>query len=261
MLELKDVEFTYPGAEGPAVTNISLRLPIGSSVGIVGQSGAGKSTLIDIFLGLLTPSKGTMTLDGVPLEDVLSDWRKRVGYVPQDVAIFDGTVAQNVALSWGGDIDEDKVRSALERAQLLDTVNTRAGGINGRVGERGLALSGGQRQRLGIARALYMDPLVLVLDEATSALDTSTEAAVANAISELHGEITVISVAHRLSTIRHNDQICFMKDGTIVSQGIFDEVIRINPDFAQQAALAGLHTLDGGAPAAGEAARPEARAL
>ena len=108
MLELKDVEFTYPGAEGPAVTNISLRLPIGSSVGIVGQSGAGKSTLIDIFLGLLTPSKGTMTLDGVPLEEVLADWRKRVGYVPQDVAIFDGSVAQNVALSWGGDIDEEK---------------------------------------------------------------------------------------------------------------------------------------------------------
>jgi len=244
MLELRDVEFTYPGAEGPAVTKITLNLPIGSSVGIVGQSGAGKSTLIDIFLGLLTPSQGTMTLDGVPLEDVLSDWRKRVGYVPQDVAIFDGTVAQNVALSWGGDIDEDKVRTALERSQLLDTINTRAGGIHGRVGERGLALSGGQRQRLGIARALYMDPLVLVLDEATSALDTATEAAVANAISELHGEITVISVAHRLSTIRHNDQICFMKDGTIVSQGSFDEVIRVNPDFARQAALAGLYTPD-----------------
>ena len=244
MLELKDVEFTYPGAESPAVTNINLSLPIGSSVGIVGQSGAGKSTLIDIFLGLLTPSKGTMTLDGVPLEEVLSDWRKRVGYVPQDVAIFDGTVAQNVALSWGGDIDEDKVRTALERAQLLETIDARVGGIQGRVGERGLSLSGGQRQRLGIARALYMDPLVLVLDEATSALDTATEAAVANAISELHGEITVISVAHRLSTIRDNDQICFMKDGSVVSQGIFDEVIRFNPDFAQQAALAGLYTPD-----------------
>ena len=261
LLELKDVEFTYPGAETPAVTNINLSLPIGSSVGIVGQSGAGKSTLIDIFLGLLTPSKGTMTLDGVPLEEVLADWRKRVGYVPQDVAIFDGSVAQNVALSWGGDIDEERVRTALERAQLLETIDARAGGVHGRVGERGLALSGGQRQRLGIARALYMDPLVLVLDEATSALDTSTEAAVANAISELHGEITVISVAHRLSTVRNNDRICFMKDGSVITQGTFEEVIRANPDFAQQAALAGLHDPAAGSPAAGESARPEARAL
>ncbi|WP_260982381.1 ABC transporter ATP-binding protein [Arthrobacter sp. U41] len=261
LLELKDVEFTYPGAETPAVTNINLSLPIGSSVGIVGQSGAGKSTLIDIFLGLLTPSKGSMTLDGVPLEEVLADWRKRVGYVPQDVAIFDGSVAQNVALSWGGDIDEERVRTALERAQLLETIDARAGGVHGRVGERGLALSGGQRQRLGIARALYMDPLVLVLDEATSALDTSTEAAVANAISELHGEITVISVAHRLSTVRNNDRICFMKDGSVITQGTFEEVIRANPDFAQQAALAGLHDPAVASPAAGEAARPEARAL
>lgn len=245
MLELKNVEFTYPGAGGPAVQNINLRLPIGSSVGVVGQSGAGKSTLIDIFLGLLTPSKGTMTLDGVPLEEVLSDWRKRVGYVPQEVAIFDGSVAQNVALTWGKDIDEEKVLKALERAQLLETIESRKDGIHGRVGERGLALSGGQRQRLGIARALYMNPLILVLDEATSALDTGTEAAVAKAISELHGEMTVISVAHRLSTIRNNDLVCFMKEGSIVSQGSFDEVVQQNPDFAEHAALAGLHNRDG----------------
>ncbi|MGO4384586.1 ABC transporter ATP-binding protein [Specibacter sp. RAF43] len=242
ILQLSDVEFTYPGSMAPAVQKINLTLPIGSSIGIVGQSGAGKSTLIDIFLGLLTPSSGTMTLDGVPLEDVLADWRKRVGYVPQDVAIFDGTVAQNVALSWGEDVDEDRVRTALARAQLLDSVEARKGGIRGRVGERGLALSGGQRQRLGIARALYSDPLILVLDEATSALDTATEAAVAGAIQSLHGEMTVISVAHRLSTIRNNDQVAFMKDGTIVTQGTFDEVVAANSDFAQQAALAGLHT-------------------
>lgn len=245
VLELKNVEFTYPGASEPAVQNINLRLPIGSSVGVVGQSGAGKSTLIDIFLGLLTPSKGTMTLDGVPLEDVLSDWRKRVGYVPQEVAIFDGSVAQNVALTWGKDIDEERVLKALERAQLLETIESRKDGIHGRVGERGLALSGGQRQRLGIARALYMNPLVLVLDEATSALDTGTEAAVAKAISELHGEMTVISVAHRLSTIRNNDLVCFMKEGSIVSRGSFEEVVEQNPDFAEHAALAGLHNPGG----------------
>jgi ABC-type multidrug transport system fused ATPase/permease subunit len=241
VLTLTGVGFTYPGASAPAVRDVHLDVPLGSSLGIVGQSGAGKSTLIDILLGLLTPSAGSMQLDGVPLDEVLADWRSRVGYVPQDVAIFDGSIAQNVALTWGDDFDSDKVREALRRAQLLDTVEARAGGINGRVGERGLALSGGQRQRLGIARALYVDPLILVLDEATSALDTSTEAAVAGAIRELHGEITVISVAHRLSTIRHSDQVCFMKDGSIVSRGTFDEVVTGNTDFAQQAMLAGLN--------------------
>lgn len=241
-LNLQNVGFTYPGATSPAVHDIDLALPIGSTLGVVGQSGAGKSTLIDIFLGLLVPSHGSMTLDGVALEDVLGDWRQRVGYVPQEVAIFDGTVAQNVALSWGEEIDEDQVRLALRRAQLLETVEARPGGINGRVGERGGSLSGGQRQRLGIARALYANPLVLVLDEATSALDTATEAAVAQAISELKGEITVISVAHRLSTIRDYDQVCFMKDGTIRTRGTFDEVVAANADFAQQAALAGLIT-------------------
>lgn len=244
MLELKDVEFTYPGSAQPAIRKINLALPLGSSLGIVGQSGAGKSTLIDIFLGLLTPSAGTMTLDGIPLEDVLFDWRKHVGYVPQDVSIFDGTVAQNVALSWGDEVDEVRVRVALERAQLLDTIEARKDGIRGRVGERGLALSGGQRQRLGIARALYSDPLILVMDEATSALDTATEAAVAAAINSLHGEMTVISVAHRLSTIRNNDQVCFMKEGTIVTRGSFEDVVAANSDFAEQAALAGLHNAD-----------------
>lgn len=240
MLDLRDVEFTYPGAQTPAVTNINLSLPLGTSVGVVGQSGAGKSTLIDIFLGLLVPSSGAMTLDGLPLEDVLADWRKRVGYVPQEVAIFDGTVAQNVALSWGSEVDEERVLTSLARAQLLETIQARPGGIHGRVGERGGSLSGGQRQRLGIARALYMDPLVLVLDEATSALDTATEAAVATAISELQGDVTVISVAHRLSTIRDCDQVFFMSGGTIETRGTFDEVVAANPAFAQQAALAGL---------------------
>ena len=240
ILELRNVEFTYPGVSTPALTQINLTLPLGSSVGVVGQSGAGKSTLIDIFLGLLVPSSGSMTLDGVPLEDVLADWRKRVGYVPQEVAIFDGTVAQNVALSWGGELDEDRVRTSLAKAQLLETVEARPGGINGRVGERGGSLSGGQRQRLGIARALYMDPLVLVLDEATSALDTATEAAVATAIRELDGEVTVISVAHRLSTIRDCAQVFFMSEGTIETRGTFEEVVATNPSFAQQAALAGL---------------------
>ncbi|MFC4556069.1 ABC transporter ATP-binding protein [Georgenia faecalis] len=239
-LVLDGVSFAYPTADEPAVRDIDLVIPMGSSLALVGASGAGKSTLVDILLGLLVPSSGRIMLDDRPLTDVLAAWRARVGYVPQDVSLFDATVAQNVALTWGTDIDEERVRSALARAQLLETIDARPGGIHARVGERGLALSGGQRQRLGIARALYADPLVLVMDEATSALDTATEDAVARAIRDLHGEVTVISVAHRLSTVRHSDQVCFMADSRIAARGTFDEVVAAAPEFARQAALAGL---------------------
>jgi ABC-type multidrug transport system fused ATPase/permease subunit len=239
-LELRGVGFTYPSGNAPAIHGIDLSIPMGSSVGLVGSSGAGKSTLVDVILGLLVPTEGEVRLDDVPLPDVLAAWRSRVGYVPQDVSLFSGSVAQNVALTWGNDFDEERVRRALERAQLLDVIESRSGGIHAPIGDRGMSLSGGQRQRLGIARALYGEPLVLVMDEATSALDTKTESAVAEAIRRLHGEVTVIAIAHRLSTIRESDQVCFMRDGTIVATGSFDDVVRAEPDFAEQAMLAGL---------------------
>lgn len=239
-LQLQGVGFTYPSGGAPAVHSVDMTIPMGSSVGLVGSSGAGKSTLVDIILGLLVPTEGTVSIDGQPLPDVLAAWRSRVGYVPQEVSLFTGTVAQNVALTWGDDYDEAKVRRALERAQLLDVIEARKGGIHAQIGDRGMSLSGGQRQRLGIARALYGEPLVLVMDEATSALDTKTESAVAHAIRQLHGEVTVIAIAHRLSTIRDSDQVCFMRDGTIVAHGKFDDVVRADPDFAEQAMLAGL---------------------
>nr|BFF10650.1 ABC transporter ATP-binding protein [Microbacterium flavescens] len=241
-LRLKDVSFGYPGHEDtPAIHDIDLDIPIGSSLALVGTSGAGKSTLVDVLLGLLVPQKGTIRLDDQDLTDVLAAWRSRVGYVPQDVALFDGTIAQNVALAWEDDeIDFDKVQEALTRAQLWDTIAAREGGMRGRIGERGLALSGGQRQRLGIARALYSDPLILVLDEATSALDNKTESLVTAAIRGLKGEVTIVSVAHRLSTIRDSDVICFLQDGTIAARGTFDELVAAVPNFAEQAQLAGL---------------------
>lgn len=239
-LVLTDVAFTYPGSEHAALSGVNLTLPIGSTLALVGSSGAGKSTLVDLILGLLEPTEGTVRLDDQNLHDVMAAWRSKVGYVPQDVALFDGTIAQNVALSWTSDFDRDRVETALRRAQLWDIINRRAGGMDGRVGDRGMSLSGGQRQRLGIARALYSDPLVLVLDEATSALDTKTEADVTSAIQELRGDVTLISVAHRLATIRDHDQICYMRDGGIAATGTFDEVIEAMPDFAVQARLAGL---------------------
>ncbi|WP_372967389.1 ABC transporter ATP-binding protein [Microbacterium sp.] len=240
VLELTDVEFTFPASDVPAVRDVHLRIPMGTSVGIAGASGAGKSTLVDLLLGLLTPTTGSIRIDDKPLEDVLEAWRTHVGYVPQEVTLFDGSIAQNIALTWGDDYDLARVEDAARRAQLWNVIEQRADGLQTQVGERGLTLSGGQRQRLGIARALYSNPLILVLDEATSALDTKTEADVADAIRDLRGDVTVIAVAHRLSTIRESDQILFMQDGTVAANGTFDEVVAANPAFAAQAKLAGL---------------------
>lgn len=239
-LALADVRFRYPSAGVDVIRGLSLDIPLGSSLGIVGPSGAGKSTLIDLLLGLSQPSGGSIELDDAPLQSVLRQWRGRVGYVPQRVALFDGTIAQNVALTWSTDIDRERVAYALERAQLGSLVASRAAGVDERIGERGVSLSGGQQQRLGIARALYTDPLVLVLDEATSSLDTKTEDEVTKAIRSLQGEVTLISVAHRLSTIKDYDRVCYLDEGRIVAQGTFAEVARAHPAFGEQVALAGL---------------------
>ncbi|MCH6231352.1 ABC transporter ATP-binding protein/permease [Microbacterium sp. CFH 31415] len=239
-LELDDISFSFPGSDIPALRDVSVEIPLGSSVGIAGASGAGKSTLIDLILGLLTPTSGVIRIDERPLTDVLRAWREHVGYVPQEVTLFDGTIAQNIALTWTDDYDRARVEEVARRAQLWSVIEGRADGLDTRVGERGLSLSGGQRQRLGIARALYSDPLILVLDEATSALDTKTESDVAEAIRGLRGDVTVIAVAHRLSTIRESDQILFLSDGEVAAQGTFDEVVAENTDFAHQARLAGL---------------------
>lgn len=240
-LTFSGVSFAYPQASERAVHDINLEIAMGSSLALVGASGSGKSTLVDILLGLLTPQHGEVAIDGQSVVDVMAAWRSRVGYVPQEVALFDGTIAQNVALSWDeAGIDYERVETSLRSAQMLETVLAREGGVRAPIGERGIALSGGQKQRLGIARALYTDPLVLVLDEATSALDTKTEALVSKALRELKGKVTTVSVAHRLSTIRDSDLVCFMQNGTIAARGSFDDLVKTVPNFAEQAQLAGL---------------------
>lgn len=239
-IALDKVTFRYTPESTPAIDDVSLDITLGSSVAFVGASGSGKSTMVDLLLSLLEPTSGTIYVDGVPLAELRAEWRTRVGYVPQEVALFDASIAQNVALTWGDDYDPDRVRVALEQAQLWDLVSSRDGGIDARVGERGLALSGGQRQRLGIARALYSKPLVLVMDEATSSLDTQTESQVTDAIFALGGGITKIIVAHRLATIMHSDRIFFMRNGGLVGSGTFEELVVAFPDFARQAELAGL---------------------
>lgn len=239
-LDLRDLSFRYAQKNADAVSDVNISIAFGSTVAFVGASGAGKSTIIDLILGLIEPTGGTIAIDGLPLTEVTHSWRSRVGYVPQDVSLFDGTVAHNVALTWTDNIDRELVRASLEQAQLLSFVESRPGGIDGDIGERGLTLSGGQRQRLGIARALYARPLILVMDEATSALDTATEAAVTEAIKRLRGSVTVITVAHRLSTVMHADQIFFMSHGKVQAQGTFNELVATVPEFARQAGLAGL---------------------
>ena len=240
VIRFESVSFAYAPDVEPAVFDLSFEIPFGSTVAFVGASGAGKSTIVDLVLGLIEPTAGRVLIDDIPLTSLTAAWRGRVAYVPQEVSLFDATVAQNVALTWTSSFDAERVRTALRRAHMLGTIETRLGGIGGRIGERGMALSGGQRQRLGIARALYVDPLVLVMDEATSALDTATEAAVTQSIAELHGSTTTITVAHRLATIKEADRIFFLSQGRLVAQGTFAELIREVPEFAQQAALAGL---------------------
>ena len=240
VLTLADIEFRYPATTNLVLHGLDLEIPLGFSLGIVGPSGSGKSTLIDLLLGLRTPTSGKIMIDGTPLPDVIHAWRSRIGYVPQRVTLFDGTIGQNIALTWEEDYDREKVMQVLEKAQLSSLVASREHGIDERIGERGVSLSGGQQQRLGIARALYSDPLVLVLDEATSSLDTKTEDDVVRAIKALHGEVTVIAVAHRISTIKDYDQICYLDHGRILGKGSFKELAASLPQFGLQVQLAGL---------------------
>ncbi|MCC7127451.1 MAG: ABC transporter ATP-binding protein [Microbacteriaceae bacterium] len=239
-LELRDIEFRYPSGMEAVLHDLNLALPLGSSLGIVGPSGAGKSTLIDLLLGLRIATSGSIAIDDTPLSDVIQAWRSRIGYVPQRVTLFDATIGQNVALTWEDDYDREKVKAVLEKAQLSSLIASREHGIDERIGERGTSLSGGQQQRLGIARALYSDPLVLVLDEATSSLDTKTEDDVTKAIKALHDEVTVIAVAHRISTIKDYDQICYLDNGRILGKGSFRELAKSLPQFGLQVQLAGL---------------------
>ena len=239
-VELDRVGFTYPGGTTPALTEVSLTLPAGRMTAIVGSSGSGKSTLIDLLLGLLPPSEGALRVDGIPLRQVRRQWLGLVGYVPQTIFLMPTTIRANVALGVApGEVSDEAVWSALSRASLDDVVAALPGGLDYVLGDAGSGLSGGQRQRLGIARALYSGPQVIILDEATSALDVETEAKITETLTHLEG-MTKIVVAHRLSTVREADQVLFFRAGRLIAEGTFDEVTAAVPDFARQVELSGL---------------------
>ena len=238
-IALVDVSFCYPHTTTAVVDHVSMTIPRGKSVALVGQSGVGKTTVVDLLLGLFPVTSGHIEIDGIVLDDTnMTRWRHRVGYVPQEVFLLDGSVKDNIRFRRvGPDPDPADLWSALERAQIADFVAALPDGIQTVVGERGVRLSGGQRQRLGIARALYRNPEVLILDEATSALDTATEAAVAETISSLKGTLTMVIIAHRLSTVRDCDSLVLMADGQIIAQGDFETLRRENTLFSELARL------------------------
>ena len=240
-INLENVTFTYPGSSTPAIHDLTLLIHEGESVAIVGSSGAGKTTLVDLLLGVIQPVVGEVSISDHPPMDAVKLWPGAIGYVPQDVMISNSSIAANVALGYEPEkvIQEDILR-VLQFAHLADDVSRMKGGTQYIAGERGSNLSGGQRQRLGIARALYTSPKLLVLDEATSALDGQTEFAIADSISKLKGSITVVFIAHRLSTVRNVDKVVYLEKGKIVSIGTFEEVRIAVPDFDNQAKLMGL---------------------
>lgn len=243
-IDVIDVSFSYPQAAEAAIAGVTTRFAAGRMTALVGASGSGKSTLIDVLLGLLPPSQGSVLVDGQPLRQVRRQWLKLVGYVPQSIFLMPASVRDNVAFGVPADeVHDTVVWAALRRASLDEVVRSLPGALDYRLGDAGSGLSGGQRQRLGIARALYHEPQVLIFDEATSALDVETEAAITSTLTQLEG-LTKIVVAHRLSTIRNADQVLFFKSGALIAQGSFDEVCLAVPDFARQAELSGFSAVE-----------------
>ena len=218
-LDFHEISYHYPDAEENVLTDASMTIRCGESVGIVGSSGAGKTTAVDILLGLLRPQKGQMLIDGTDISADMRGWHDQIGYIPQMIFMLDDTIRRNVCFGEREeDISDEKLWRALEEASLADFVRTLPNGVDTEIGERGVRLSGGQRQRIGIARALYRDPAVLVFDEATSALDNETESEIMESINRLQGKKTMIIIAHRLTTIENCDHIYRVEAGKILQE-------------------------------------------
>lgn len=235
-ITLKNVSYSYPNEDQPAIKNINLSISSESKVGFVGSTGGGKTTTVDLILGLLEPQVGTLEVDDMIIDGKnIKVWQSIIGYVPQNIYLSDDSIIANIAFGVSSeDIDYDSVERVAKIANLHEfIINKLPKKYQTKVGERGVRLSGGQRQRIGIARALYRNPRLLVLDEATSALDNLTEQAVMDAVNNLDKDITVIMIAHRLSTVKECDTIFFLEDGKLTGKGSFEELLKSNKSFQE----------------------------
>lgn len=240
-VQIRNVSLTYPLKYKQAISDINLSFTPGTFVAIVGPSGSGKTSLVDVLLGVLNPDSGSVLISGLEPLKTIAKWPGAIAYVPQDVVITSGTIRENVALGYPKEVATDElINSALKIAQLDDFVKDLPGGVDTQVGERGAKISGGQRQRLGIARAMFTRPHMLILDEATSSLDGATEEDISESIYALRGLTTVLMIAHRLSTVRNADLVVYLSDGKVLATGSFEEVRKVVPEFDRQATLMGL---------------------
>ena len=237
---LRSAATAIPRMNRFAIENVSVSIKAGSHVAFVGSSGAGKTTVMDLVLGLLSPTDGAIEIDGTELSPALRPrWQKAIGYVPQQVFLADASLKQNIAFGVPHNlIDDASVRRAVERACLGALVGRLPDGLDTDVGENGARLSGGERQRVAIARALYASPSVLILDEATSALDSVTERDINDELLRAATGLTIVIVAHRLSTVRNCDRLILMKDGRIDAEGAYGDLVRESEDFAEMERLA-----------------------
>ena len=240
-LSIKNLKFTYSKSEEEIIKNVNLELPIGKVLAIVGPSGSGKTTLVDLILGALVPTSGSIEISGCsPLESV-TKWPGALSYVPQEVVVINGTVRENILLGYKQELIYDgQIIESLKVANLMKFVESLPQGLDTVIGEHGHILSGGQKQRLGIARAVFTNPKFLVLDEATSALDAETENEITNSIKELRGTSTLVIIAHRLSTVKDADLVVYLNDGRIEASGTFEDVRESVPNFDKQAKLMGI---------------------
>ncbi len=238
---VNSVSFSYPSKEVKAISKMSLLIKPGQMVALVGPSGGGKTTFIDLILGILSPSSGEIRISGLSPKGAIKRWPGAIAYVPQNVSIANGDIRSNIEMGYPkSDANIPHIERALSAAHLDQLVLKSPLGIELSVGERGGMLSGGERQRLGIARALFTNPALLVLDEATSALDAETERLVSHSIGQLRGSTTILMVAHRLSTVKSADTVVYIDNGTIVASGSFDEVRSKVKNFDNQALLMGI---------------------